>query len=67
PLYFARDGKRFRSLGCVPCCAPVESTAVTVDDIVEELRTTKVAERSGRAQDKEDAYTMQKLRALGYM
>jgi sulfate adenylyltransferase subunit 2 len=54
-------------LGCVPCCAPVESTAVTVDDIVEELRTTKVAERSGRAQDKEDAYTMQKLRALGYM
>jgi sulfate adenylyltransferase subunit 2 len=67
PLYFARDGKRFRSLGCVPCCSPVDSTAMTVDDIVEELRTTKVAERSGRAQDKEDAYTMQKLRALGYM
>jgi hypothetical protein len=26
-----------------------------------------VAERAGRAQDKEDAYTMQKLRSLGYM
>jgi len=28
---------------------------------------TKIAERSGRAQDKEKAFTMQKLRALGYM
>jgi sulfate adenylyltransferase subunit 2 len=66
-LYFARDGKRYRSLGCVPCCNPIESDAATVDDIVAELKTTRVAERSGRAQDKEDAYTMQKLRALGYM
>ncbi len=66
-LYFAKDGKRYRSLGCVPCCSPVESTASNIDDIVDELRTTNVAERSGRAQDKEDAYTMQKLRALGYM
>ncbi len=67
PLYFARNGKRFRSIGCLPCCAPVESTADTVDKIVEELRTTTTAERAGRAQDKESAYTMQKLRALGYM
>ncbi len=67
PMYFARDGKRYRSLGCEPCTNPIESTAATVDDIVEELRTTKIAERSGRAQDKEDTFTMQKLRALGYM
>ena len=67
PLYYAREGKRYRSLGCVPCCQPVDSTATTVDEIVEELRTSTVSERSGRAQDKEDAYTMQKLRALGYM
>lgn len=67
PLYFARDGKRYRSLGCACCCAPVDSDASTVDEIIEELRTTSVAERSGRAQDKEDTYTMQKLRALGYM
>lgn len=66
-LYFARDGKRYRSLGCTPCCNPVESLAGNVDEIVEELKTTTTAERSGRAQDKEDAYTMQKLRALGYM
>jgi sulfate adenylyltransferase subunit 2 len=67
PLYFARNGKRYRSLGCETCCEPVESTADTVEAIIEELETTTVAERSGRAQDKEDAYTMQKLRALGYM
>ena len=67
PLYFARDGKRYRSLGCMPCCDPVSSDASTVDEIIEELKSTTIAERSGRAQDKEDAYTMQKLRALGYM
>jgi sulfate adenylyltransferase subunit 2 len=67
PLYFARDGKRYRSIGCVPCCSPVESSAVSVDGIIEEIRTTKHSERAGRAQDKENIYTMQKLRALGYM
>lgn len=66
-LYFAREGTRYRSLGCQPCCDPVPSTAATLDDIIEELRTTSVSERSGRAQDKESAHTMQKLRALGYM
>ncbi|MCK4327415.1 MAG: sulfate adenylyltransferase subunit 2 [Candidatus Diapherotrites archaeon] len=66
-LYFAKDGKRYRSIGCHPCCNPIESNASTVDEIVEELRTTNTSERSGRAQDKESAYIMQKLRALGYM
>ncbi|MFH1402917.1 MAG: sulfate adenylyltransferase subunit CysD [Candidatus Altiarchaeota archaeon] len=67
PMYLARDGKRYRSLGCQPCCHPVDSEADTVEKIVEELRTTTVAERSGRSQDKESDYMMQKLRALGYM
>nr|CBH38737.1 sulfate adenylyltransferase subunit 2 [uncultured archaeon] len=67
PMYFANNGKRYRSLGCEPCTSPIDSTAKTIDEIVEELRTTKVAERSGRAQDKEKAFMMQKLRALGYM
>ncbi len=66
-LYLAKDGKRFRSIGCVPCCAPVESEADTIDKIIEELKTTTTSERAGRAQDKESVTTMQKLRALGYM
>ena len=66
-LYFAKDGKRYRSIGCETCCEPVKSIADSIDKIIEELKTSKVSERSGRAQDKEDAYTMQKLRSLGYM
>ena len=67
PLYFAKEGKRYRSLGCQPCTVPIPSSAKTIEELVEELRTSKTAERAGRAQDKEKAYMMQKLRALGYM
>ena len=66
-LYFAKNGKRFRSIGCETCCGPVDSDADTIDKIVDELKTTKISERSGRAQDKESDYMMQKLRSLGYM
>ncbi|MFH1408764.1 MAG: sulfate adenylyltransferase subunit CysD [Nanoarchaeota archaeon] len=66
-LYSAKDGKRFRSIGCECCCSPVTSDAVTTDEIIKELKDTKIAERSGRAQDKESAHMMQKLRSLGYM
>ena len=66
-LYLAKDGKRYRSIGCHTCCAPVESDADTIDKIIHELRTTTTSERAGRAQDKESVGTMQKLRALGYM
>jgi len=66
-LYFAKNGKRYRSIGCTSCCSPIDSEADNVDKIIEELETTNTSERAGRAQDKEDTYTMQKLRALGYM
>jgi sulfate adenylyltransferase subunit 2 len=66
-LYFAKRGRRYRSIGCAPCCRPVRSRANTLDKIIKELEGTRVTERSGRAQDKENAYTMQKLRSLGYM
>lgn len=70
-LYYDNgDGKRYRSLGCHPCTFPVESTAKNVDDIVEELKNGKfsnVAERSGRAQDKEDGGGLETLRRNGYM
>lgn len=66
-LYFAAEGRRYRSIGCAPCCCAVNSNADNIQKIIKELDTTKVAERSGRAQDKEDTYTMQKLRSLGYM
>ncbi|MDR1664943.1 MAG: sulfate adenylyltransferase subunit 2 [Clostridiales bacterium] len=70
-LYFDKgDGTRYRSLGCAPCTHCVESAAKTVSEIVEELRTGKfsnIAERSGRAQDKENGGGLETLRREGYM
>jgi sulfate adenylyltransferase subunit 2 len=70
-LYYDQgEGKRYRSLGCYPCTFPVESTARTPKEIVAELRTGKfrdIAERSGRAQDREDRGTLEELRREGYM
>jgi len=66
-LYFARAGRRYRSLGCAPCTGTIDSDATTVAEIIDELGRTGQAERAGRAQDREDAYAMQKLRAKGYM
>jgi len=70
-LYFDQgEGTRYRSLGCYPCTTPVQSTAKNVEDIVQELKTGKfanIAERSGRAQDKEDGGGLETLRLDGYM
>jgi sulfate adenylyltransferase subunit 2 len=66
PLYFEQGaGTRYRSLGCAPCTAPIQSGARSVAEIIRELRATKVAERSGRAQDGDRG--MEKLRKDGYM
>jgi len=64
PLYFARNGKRYRSLGCMPCTKPIDSDADTVEKIIKELEKKRGGERVGRQQDKERI--MRKLRALGY-
>lgn len=66
-LYFAKNGKRYRTLGCQPITKPVTSDADTIEKIIEELKNTKVAERAGREQDHSQRYAMQKLRAKGYM
>jgi sulfate adenylyltransferase subunit 2 len=66
-LYFAENGKRYRSLGCAPCTGTIESNATTIDEIIDELKGIGTSERAGRAQDLEHAYAMQKLRTAGYM
>jgi len=70
-LYYDQgEGKRYRSLGCYPCTTPIDSTSKNVDDIIEELQSgalTNVAERSGRAQDKDDGGGLETLRRDGYM
>jgi len=70
-LYFDNGkGKRYRSLGCYPCTTPVDSTAINVKEIISELKSGKfanIAERSGRAQDKDDSGGLETLRREGYM
>jgi sulfate adenylyltransferase subunit 2 len=70
-LYFDNgNGRRYRSLGCYPCTFPVESNSRNVAEIIEELRGGKfsnIAERSGRAQDKDDGGGLETLRKEGYM
>jgi sulfate adenylyltransferase subunit 2 len=57
---------RFRSLGCYPLSAAVESTAATLDDIVEEMLTTRTSERSGRVIDGDEAASMERKKREGY-
>lgn len=70
-LYFDQgDGKRYRSLGCEICSSKISSTSKCPKDIVQELKIGKlsnIAERSGRAQDKEDRGGLETLRKEGYM
>ena len=66
-LYFAHEGKRYRSLGDQDITSPVESGAATIDQIIAELETTKVPERAGRAMDHESEDAFERLRADGYL
>ena len=70
-LYYDQgEGKRYRSLGCYPCTDPIDSTAKNIAEIIEELKSGKlanIAERSGRAQDAEDGGGLETLRRDGYM
>ncbi len=64
------DGERFRSLGCYPCTRPIKSNAKNIKEIIQELKSGKlanIAERSGRQQDKEDGDGLESLRRDGYM
>jgi len=67
PLYLARNGKRYRSLGDVDITFPHVSQATTIDEIVAELAATKVPERAGRAMDHESEDAFERLRVTGYL
>ena len=57
---------RFRSLGCYPLSAAVESDATTLDDIIAELRGSTTSERQGRLIDTDEAASMEKKKREGY-
>jgi len=67
PLYLARDGKRYRSLGEKNITAPIASDAASIDAIIAELEVTREPERAGRTMDHESESSFERLRTAGYM
>ena len=57
---------RFRTLGCYPLTAAVESDAASVEDILDELRRSRVSERSGRMIDQDGGASMERKKVEGY-
>jgi sulfate adenylyltransferase subunit 2 len=57
---------RFRSLGCYPLSAAVESHAETLDDIIDEMRASRTSERQGRLIDSDESASMEKKKREGY-
>ena len=57
---------RFRTLGCYPLTAAVESDATTIAEIVEEVMNVKLSERATRLIDGEKEDSMEKKKTEGY-
>ncbi len=57
---------RFRTLGCWPLTAAVESSAETLEAIIDEMRVSRTSERQGRLIDHDSAASMEKKKQEGY-
>lgn len=71
--YQLRDGEeavmrmiRFRTLGCYPITAGVDSTATTLQEILDEITEVKLSERATRLMDSEKEDSMEKKKVEGY-
>ncbi len=57
---------RFRTLGCYPLTAAVESTAATLPEIIQEMLLTRTSERQGRLIDHDQSGSMERKKQEGY-
>jgi sulfate adenylyltransferase subunit 2 len=57
---------RFRTLGCYPLTAAVESTATTITEVVEEVLNVNLSERATRLIDGDNEDSMEKKKTEGY-
>jgi len=57
---------RFRTLGCYPLTAAIESGAETLEAIITEMRESRSSERQGRLIDHDDSAAMEKKKREGY-
>ena len=57
---------RFRTLGCYPLTGGIDSTAQSVEDLLEETLQSRSSERQGRLIDQDRAGSMEKKKREGY-
>ncbi len=57
---------RFRTVGDMTCTAAVESTADSIEQIVQELIDSDISERGARMDDKRSENAMEKRKQMGY-
>jgi sulfate adenylyltransferase subunit 2 len=57
---------RFRTLGCYPLTAAVESNATTISEVVDEVLKVKLSERATRLIDGANEDSMEKKKKEGY-
>lgn len=57
---------RFRSLGCYPLSAAVESDAADIDSVIAELKSSRASERHGRLIDADETASMERKKREGY-
>ena len=57
---------RFRTLGCYPLTGAIESEAETIEEIVEEMMTVTVSERTTRVIDFDQEGSMEQKKREGY-
>jgi sulfate adenylyltransferase subunit 2 len=57
---------RFRTIGDATCTGAVRSTAATLEDIIEEVASSRVTERGGRSDDKRSEAAMEDRKKEGY-
>lgn len=57
---------RFRTLGCYPLTGGIESTATTLDEIIDETLSSVSSERTSRVIDNEAAGSMERRKREGY-
>ena len=57
---------RFRSLGCYPLTAAMESEATTIEALIEETSHAATSERGGRLIDRDERQSMEQKKREGY-
>ena len=57
---------RFRTLGCYPFTGAIESSAITVPEIIQEMLVARTSERQGRAIDHDETGSMEQKKKEGY-